>query len=496
MTNLNWKTVQEVNPHESSLKQIKKSLDILKEIWGHEEKKINNFFNLMKEPKRILEINIPVKMDNWDLKFFKWYRSQHNDLRWPFKWGIRFHQDVNIDEVKALSTWMTIKTSVIWLPIWWGKWWIIVNPKELSEKELEQLSRWYVREIYKYIGPWQDVPAPDVNTTPQIMTWMMNEYSNLTWKYTPSSFTGKPILNGGSLWRWTATATGWIIVLKEFLDYTWDKIEWKTVSIQWAWNAWLIAASILKEKWALITCISDSSWTIFMKDWSWLNIWEIERIKIEKKSLKDLSETSSKFNFSNWTKDPLNSELNWESDIIIAAALENQITKENAETIKKGTVILELANWPVTPEADEILFNNWVTVIPDVLANAGGVAVSYLEQVQWDSNYYYSEKEVEAKLNDYMTKAFVDINTLYRLWFIQFTLPSNLAMQKPDRMRPFAQFCSQWRKRDQSTRIRVQNVASLKLKQITLALSAGRKRLGRRVVWCGYLHPRALFGGP
>jgi len=183
-----------INPFESAKIQLKQAIEILNsQVYTSKLEVISN-------PKRIIEISIPVKMDNWEIKVFTGFRSQHNDARGPFKWGIRFHQNVSRDEVKALSIWMTFKSWVIDIPLWWSKWWVIVNPKMLSITELERLSRWYVRELYKYIGPEQDVPAPDVNTTPQIMSWMMDEYSKLVWVYSPGSFTWKPLTSGGSKW--------------------------------------------------------------------------------------------------------------------------------------------------------------------------------------------------------------------------------------------------------------------------------------------------------
>lgn len=208
------------NPYETAKVQLKNSLDLF-------DKDNKDLLEILSYPKRILEVSIPVRMDSWEIKVFTWFRSQHNDARGPFKWGIRFHQDVSREEVKALSIWMTIKTSVLDLPLWWGKWGIIVNPKELSENELEQLSRWYIREIYKYIWSGLDVPAPDVNTNWKIMSWMMDEYSSLVWKYTPGAFTWKPLEAGWSLWRDKATAQGWIYALLKILELNGESLEWK-----------------------------------------------------------------------------------------------------------------------------------------------------------------------------------------------------------------------------------------------------------------------------
>ncbi len=353
----------------------------------------SNEFEIISHPKRLIELNIPVMMDDGKVKSFTAFRAQHSDARGPFKWGIRFHQDVSRDEVKALSMWMSFKCSVIDIPLGGWKGWIIVNPKELSGWELERLSRWYVRWLYKYIGPGQDVPAPDVNTTPQIMAWMMDEYSLLVWKYSPWSFTGKPLTSGWSEGRWTATAQWGVYVLQKILELDRDSIKWKKIAIQWAWNAGLIMAELLVELWALIVWISDSKWWIYNKDW--IDIGEISKIKSQRKPVIKYTD-----GIQLWSKGVLQVEC----DILIPAALENQITKENANKIM-AKYILELANWPVTSDADEILFGNAVKVIPDILANAGGVMVSYFEQVQNDSNFYWEATEIDAKLFKKITHA-------------------------------------------------------------------------------------------
>ena len=222
-------------------KQLKKSFDLLN--WYSK-----NYLEYVLNPKKIIEVNIPVMMDDWTLRNFVWYRSQHSNARWPFKWWIRFHQDVNIDEVKALSIWMSIKTWVVDIPLWGWKGWIIVNPHDLSHAELERLSRWYVREIYKNIWPNTDIPAPDVNTNWQIMAWMVDEYMKLTWTNDLWTFTWKPLAIWWSLWRDKATAQWWLFVLEKYLDLANIKLSWKKVIIQWLWNAWLTMLKLLKEK--------------------------------------------------------------------------------------------------------------------------------------------------------------------------------------------------------------------------------------------------------
>ena len=380
-----------INPFESAKIQLKQAIEILNsQVYTSKLEVISN-------PKRIIEISIPVKMDNWEIKVFTGFRSQHNDARGPCKWGIRFHQNVSRDEVKALSIWMTFKSWVIDIPLWWSKWWVIVNPKMLSITELERLSRWYVRELYKYIGPEQDVPAPDVNTTPQIMSWMMDEYSKLVWVYSPGSFTWKPLTSGGSKWRWRSTAQGWVYVLQKYLELIWENITWKSFIVQWAWNAGLTFSEILTLNWAKLIWISDSKWWIYNE--KWLDLKEIINLKSSKKSVVDYKDS----------KKVSNEEiLELDCDLLVPAALENQITLENAKKIK-AKLILELANWPVVPDADTVLFKNNIQVIPDILANSGWVMVSYFEQVQNNSNYYWEEEEVDIKLKTKIQKATVDV---------------------------------------------------------------------------------------
>ncbi len=373
---------------ENAQKQIRKACDLYDEC-----KLDQNKYEVISRPKRILEVNIPVRMDNGSIKMFHGFRSQHNDARWPFKWGIRFHQDVNRSEVKALSMWMSFKCAVIDIPLGGGKWGIVVNPKELSEAELERLSRGYVRWIYKYIGPGADVPAPDVNTNPKIMAWMMDEYSLLVGKYSPGSFTGKPLSSWGSKWRWAATAQWGVYVLQKMLELKWDSVEGKTICLQWAGNAGLTMAQLMVDLWAKIIGISDSKWGIYNS--KWLDIQKISELKEKRCSVSDYVDGEKL-----WEKEVLEKEC----DILIPAALENQITEENAKNIK-AKIILELANGPITPEADSILEDMKVDVIPDILANAGWVMVSYFEQVQNDMNFYWEEKEVDEKLHKKITAA-------------------------------------------------------------------------------------------
>lgn len=350
-----------------------------------------NHYEVISNPKRIIEVNIPVRMDDWNIKTFVWFRSQHNDSRGPFKWWIRFHKDVNRSEVKALSMWMTFKCAVIDIPLGWWKWWVVVNPKELSSWELERLSRWYVRSLYKYIWPEIDIPAPDVNTNPQIMAWMMDEYSTLVWKYSPWSFTWKPLTSWWSKWRGAATAQGWIYVLQKILELKSINLKWKKIAIQWAGNVWLTMTRLIKDLGWIVVWISDSNGWIFNE--SWLDIDKIIELKSSRKSVTHYKDAKQI-----WSKDVLELDV----DILIPAALENQITKENVNNIK-ANIILELANWPITPDSDIILNKKGVIIIPDILANSGWVMVSYFEQVQNNMAYYWEEKEIIEKLHKKIT---------------------------------------------------------------------------------------------
>ena len=378
---------------ENATKQIRTACDL------YEGCRLDqNRYEVIAQPRRIIEVAIPVRMDNGNTKVFTGYRSQHNDARGPFKGGIRFHQDVNKSEVKALSMWMTFKCAVIDIPLGWGKWGIIVNPKELSEGELERLSRGYVRELYKYIGPDTDVPAPDVNTTPQIMAWMMDEYSRLVGKYSPGSFTGKPLSSGGSKGRGQATAQWGVYVLQKILELRGEEISGKTICLQGAWNAGLTMAQLMVDLGTKVIGISDSRGWIFNE--SWIDVQKISEIKKKRGSVTDYSDAEQL-----GEKEVLEKKC----DILIPAALENQITEENADKIQ-AWIILELANGPITPEADKILEKNNIDVIPDILANAGGVMVSYFEWVQNDMNFYWEDDEVQEKLLKKITEAAVSVH--------------------------------------------------------------------------------------
>ncbi|MDE2099927.1 MAG: Glu/Leu/Phe/Val dehydrogenase [Patescibacteria group bacterium] len=366
-------------------------LALVKEQAGLED----DIYEQLKKPKRFIEVSIPVRMDEGRIKVFTGYRSQFNDARGPYKGGIRFHEQVSEDEVKALSMWMTWKTAVIDIPLGGGKGGVIVNPKELSSGELERLSRGYMKAIAPFIGERVDIPAPDVYTDPRIMAWMLDEYEHIVGHKAPGVITGKPLSVGGSKARGYSTAQGGFYVLEELLSKIGLGKEAR-ISIQGFGNAGANMAEILAKNGYKITAASDTKGGV--SNPGGLDIKKLEEHKKTTGSVIDFT------GGQNLSADILETE----TDILILAALENAVTKENADRVK-AKVILELANGPVSPEADEILNKKGIVIVPDILANAGGVGVSYLEQVQNAYMYYWSEAEVLAKLKEMMTKGFNDV---------------------------------------------------------------------------------------
>lgn len=348
-------------------------------------------YEQLKEPKRLMRVAIPVTMDNGVVKVFIGYRSQFNDARGPFKGGIRFHPGVNESEVKALSAWMTWKCAVVNLPLGGGKGGIIVDPRQLSAGELERLSRGYIRAIYKWLGADIDVPAPDVYTNGQIMSWMLDEYETIVGRHVPGMITGKPISLGGSEGRGFSTAQGGVYVLEEAMKKLGlDKSA--KIAIQGFGNAGSFKAKLLFKDGYKIVATSDSQGAIYNS--AGLDIEALDKHKAGGASVST---------FAGGQK--IDNIFAVEADILVPAALENSITIDNVDLIK-AKLIVELANGPITPEADKVLAQKNILVVPDILANAGGVAVSYFEQVQNAYNYYWSEAEVLAKLKIMMTKAF------------------------------------------------------------------------------------------
>ncbi len=367
---------------DNALKQIEKA----NKIANLDKFKID----ILKNPKRIITANLPVKMDNGEVKIFQAYRVQHNDLRGPFKGGIRYHPNVSLDEVKALAFWMTFKTTVIDIPMGGGKGGIIVNPKELSEEEIERLSRAYAKAMHHNLGSKIDVPAPDVYTNSKIMGYMLDEFEKIKGIKDPGMITGKSLDNGGSLGRDKATAMGGFFLLQEVLGTL--CVGCTTIAIQGFGNAGSIMAELAYENGLKVVSVSDSKGAVY--DENGLNIPKLIEYKKINRSVKGFA------------KNILPNELlELPVDVLVPAALENQIREDNAANIK-AKIILELANGPTTPEADDILFKKGITVVPDILANSGGVCVSYFEWYQNVNNEKWDLEKVNSKLKEKTHKSY------------------------------------------------------------------------------------------
>lgn len=348
-------------------------------------------------PKKFIEVNVPVEMDDGTKKVFKGYRSQFNDDRGPFKGGIRYDEGVNESEVKALSMWMTWKCAVADIPFGGGKGGVKVDPDELSQTELEKLTRAYTRELFSSIGSDVDIPAPDVNTGPQTMDWMVDEYAKLAGHKDLAVVTGKSIENGGSKGRTEATGRGGVFVLRELAKRKELDPTQTTVAVQGFGNVGYYFALLAAELGFKVVAVSDSKGGIYSKEG--LDIAKVMQHKKDSRSVKGFDGAED-----------ISGEalLELDVDVLVPAALENAITKDNADTIKAKYVI-EMANGPVTPDADEILESKNIIVIPDILANSGGVTVSYFEWKQNKKSESWSEEEVNEKLEDKITKAFNEV---------------------------------------------------------------------------------------
>lgn len=380
------------NPFQNALSQLERANKV---------KNFNpEFLARLHQPNRELHIAIPVQMDDGSLRIFEGYRVQYNNARGPYKGGIRYHQDTEINEVKALAFWMALKCAVANIPMGGGKGGITVNPKELSKNELENLSRGWVKLMAPVIGPQSDVPAPDVNTTPEIMSWMVDEYSKITGDKTNATFTGKPIEVGGSEGRGPATGLGGFYTFKVMQE----KLNLPTsctVVIQGFGNVGGNAAEILANDGHKIIALSDSKSAIVKDDTS--TSFDIQKLNEYKK-------VNGKIEGFEGSHTITNAELlELECDVLIPAALENQITEKNANNIK-AKLVMELANGPTTPEADDILYARGIPVIPDILANAGGVTVSTFEWEQNLKGEHWSEADVFAKLKKIMDE---ETNNIY-----------------------------------------------------------------------------------
>ncbi len=382
-------TKENLNPLQSARKQIKLACDALELEAG--------VYELLKEPKRVIEISIPVKMDDGSLKIFKGYRSVYNDAAGPGKGGIRFHQDVNRDEVMALSAWMAIKCSLVNLPFGGGKGGVTVDPRTLSQGELERLSRGYIQGIYQYLGDKIDVPAPDANTNGQIMAWMTDEYIKLTGNHTMGVITGKPVEWGGSKGRGIATGYGLSIIANEVSKKLGMDIAKSKVAIQGFGNVGSLSAKYLHDFGANIVAIAKRDFAIYSEDGFDID----ELIKYNDKH-RDIAE------FPGSRKISIEEFWRLNVDILVPAALENAITSQIAEIIN-AKLICEGANGPISPDADDILDKKGIMITPDILTNSGGVAVSYFEWVQNQQGYYWSEEEVLEKEKSLMLQAFNNV---------------------------------------------------------------------------------------
>ncbi|MCL4354426.1 Glu/Leu/Phe/Val dehydrogenase [Patescibacteria group bacterium] len=366
-------------------------------------------FNRLLEPDKITQVDIPVKMDSGNLKTFKGYRIQHNNIMGPYKGGLRYHPEVSMSEVKALSFWMTMKNAVIDIPFGGGKGGIIVDPKTLSENELEGLTREFTRKLFDIIGPHKDVPAPDVNTNPKIMSWIVDEYKSITENENAHAVvTGKPLEKGGSLGRTEATGLGGAYALLEILRLMNINPKGLTVAVQGFGNVGKYVASFLQKEGLKIVALSDSKGSIYIPA-GIPNIDRVMECKEEKGLIAQCYCVGSVCDIRN--RDKLGGEeippekiLELPVDILIPAALENAINEKNASKVK-AKFLLEMANGPTTLEADQILEKKGVTIIPDILSNSGGVAVSYFEWYQNIYNKKWTKQEVFEKLKTKMEHA-------------------------------------------------------------------------------------------
>lgn len=360
--------------------------------------------DFLRWPQREFKVTLPVKMDDGSVKVFHGYRVQYNNSRGPTKGGLRWHPDETIDTVRALAAWMTWKTAVVDIPLGGGKGGVTCNPKEMSDGEKERLARAYIRQVGRILGVTKDVPAPDVYTTPQIMAWMMDEYETIEKENHPGMITGKPIPIGGSQGRGDATARGGIYIVREASKIKGIDPAKATYAVQGFGNAGQFAATLHKEilGGGKLVAVSDSSGGIY------------SAVGFDPHELVNYKLTNGKVTGYPGSEPISNDDLlELGVDILYPSALENVITAKNADRIK-AKITCELANGPTTPEADEILFKNDVFVMPDFLANAGGVTVSYFEQVQNTYNFYWELDDVHKMLDTKMTKAFNAVYDMYK----------------------------------------------------------------------------------
>jgi glutamate dehydrogenase (NAD(P)+) len=377
-----------------------------------------NIYKILRKPKKQVIVSIPVEMDNGSIEVFEGYRVHYNVAMGPGKGGIRFHPNVTLDEVKTLAMWMTWKCAVVNIPFGGAKGGIAVDPKKLSVKELERLTRRYTAEIIDLIGPEIDVPAPDVNTNSQIMAWIVDTYSMHMRKTVTSVVTGKPIFLGGSRGRKEATGRGIMIIAKEAGDVYGIPLKNATVAVQGFGNVGSVAAKLIALQGAKVVALSDVNGGIYNKNGIDINA-----------ALRKVEETGTIVNLEG--TEPITNKqlLELDVDFLIPAALENQIRKENAPNIK-AKIIVEGANGPTTTEADKILNEKGVILIPDILSNAGGVTVSYFEWVQDREGYFWKESIVNDRLEEVMTDAFNDVYQMSQKYAVPMRLASYMVAVK------------------------------------------------------------------
>ncbi len=387
------------NPFHNAKTQLNNAAKIL----GYSKEQIASLEN----PQRVMSATVRLDMDDGTMQYVDVYRVQHNNARGPYKGGIRFHPQTNMNEVKALASWMTWKTAVVGIPYGGGKGGATIDPKKLSKSELERLSRAWVRAFFPSLGPDKDVPAPDVNTTPQIMAWMVDEYSRLAGTWTPAAFTGKPLEMGGSQGRETSTSQGGVYVIEELLAALKKKERGMTAAIQGFGNAGAHMAELLSKKGMKIIAVSDSKGGIWSE--KGLDVAQVERFKKQNGTLVGFPGAKT------MTNEQL---LTLSVDLLVPAALESAITSKNVGRIK-AKMIVELANGPVEPDADVKLWKRGIPVVPDIVANAGGVTGSYFEWVQNRTGDYWTEDTVWKKLKPIMVSTFREVWKVHKQHNVQ-----------------------------------------------------------------------------
>lgn len=395
-----YMTRENLNPLINVQNQIRTACDFLKLD--------ESVYEILKEPKRFIEISIPVKMDDGSTKVFTGYRSLHNNVAGPGKGGIRFHPNINIDEIKALSIWMTLKCSVAGIPYGGAKGGIIADPSILSPGELERLSRGYIQGLYSYLGEKIDIPAPDINTNSQIMAWMLDEFIKLNGNFTPGVLTGKPILSGGSKGRTEATGSGVAIIAREAIKTINIDINNATVAIQGFGNVGSYTAKHMQNQGAKIVAIGLRNWAIYNRDGL-----DFENMYNHLQTYKNLYE------YPHGEKISLEEFWSLNTDILIPAAVGNAIDMNIAGLIN-SKLVCEAANGPITDEAEKILNKKGVLIIPDILTNAGGVIVSYFEWVQNLYGYYWEVEDIVKRQEQSMMKAFNEIRNIVEKYNISF----------------------------------------------------------------------------